>query len=486
MPSFFLCQHKKMLYLCSKCYSHKIYCHKIMNRFYDRENEILRLKDVQNQSYSDCSRFVVLTGRRRVGKTSLVHKLMEDTSDIAPCLYFFAGRKTELSLVKTFADEVRVKLGEYVPESISSFRELFQMLLEFATRQRFTLFIDEFQEFDNINPEIYSDVQELWDTYKKKTKVCLIVSGSIYRLMEKIFKDETQPLFGRDDCTINLQPFTTEVLSKILSDYNAKYTNDDLLALWTITGGVARYVEVLMNNGCTTVNKMIHNVCADGDSYFIEEARKILVLEFGKQYGTYFSILEQLAGGNVTQSQIESAIGENSLGGHLKLLEEKYGIIAKRRPIGAKPNSQSVRYYIKDNFFRFWFRYIYKYSYLIEIHNMPALEKIILDDYQTFSGVALENWFRNRMSESYRYKQIGSWWHGGKSANKKGNADDFEIDIVAVTLNDSVEVYEVKRNADKYNAERLKEKVEVMQRHIFGKNNISVAGLSLEDMQRKF
>lgn len=454
-----------------------------MKRFYDREKELAKLKEVQNQAYNDCSRFVVLTGRRRVGKTSLVQKLMEETLDKAPCLYFFTGRKTELSLVKTYIEEVRLKLGEFVPDSIHNFRELFQLLLEIATRRRYTLFIDEFQEFDNVNPEIYSDVQELWDTYKKKTNVCLIVSGSIFRLMEKIFKEENQPLFGRDDCTIKLQPFGTDVLCQIINDYNPKYSNDDLLALWTITGGVARYIEVLMNNGCTNVKKMIHYVCADGDSFFVDEGKKILVQEFGKLYGTYFSILEQLAAGNVTQNQIEGSIGINSLGGHLKVLEEKYGIIGKKRPIWAKPNTQNVRYEIKDNFFMFWFRYIYKYSALIEIRNMQALEQIMLNDYQTFSGVALENWFRCRMIESCQYKQIGSWWLGGRSANKKGNADDFEIDIVGVKLDDSVEVYEVKRNIDKYHKERLAEKVAVMSQNVFNGKDITLNGLSLLDMK---
>ena len=335
-----------------------------MKKFYDREREMEQLRDMQRQAYEDYSRFVVLTGRRRVGKTSLVYRLMEETKEEAPGLYFFVGRKTEATLVRTFCEEVRTRLDEYVPEGISTFRGLLQLLLEIGKRRRFTLFIDEFQEFDNVNAGVFSDVQELWDKYKKETKVCLIVSGSIFRMMEKIFKDEEQPLFGRDDCTIKLQPFTTKTMREILGDYKADYTNEDLLALWTITGGVARYIEQLMNNRCTNVKKMLHYVCGSGDSYFIEEGKSVLVQEFGKQYGTYFSILDQIAHGDVTQSDIEAALGVKSLGGQLKVLEEKYGIIRKKRPVGAKEGSQTVRYEIQDNFFRFWFRYIHRYSSL--------------------------------------------------------------------------------------------------------------------------
>ena len=453
-----------------------------MKKFYDRELEMQQLRDMQRQAYEDYSRFVVLTGRRRVGKTSLVYRLMEETTEVAPGLYFFVGRKTESTLVRTYCEEIRTKLQEFVPESITGFRDLFQLLMEIGKRRKFTLFIDEFQEFDNINAGVFSDVQELWDKYKKETNVCLIVSGSIFRMMEKIFKDEEQPLFGRDDCTIKLQPFTTTTMREILGDYKPDYTNEDLLALWTITGGVARYIEQLMNNHCTNVKKMLHYVCSGGDSYFIEEGRSVLVQEFGKQYGTYFSILDQIAHGDVTQSEIEASLGVNSLGGQLKILEEKYGIIKKKRPVGAKEGSQTVRYEIQDNFFRFWFRYIHRNSSLIEIHNLPALEQIMVEDYSTFSGIALERWFRQKMIESHQYRTIGGWWQANGGVNTKGNNDEFEIDIVAETLEGEVEAYEVKRNPKKYNPTRLQEKVEMMQRHLYRGREIKTNGLSMEDM----
>ena len=368
-----------------------------------------------------------------------------------------------------------------MPEGISTMRGLMQLLLEVGKRRKFTLFMDEFQEWDNVNAGVFSDMQELWDRYKKETHVCLIVSGSIFRMMEKIFKDEEQPLFGRDDCTMKLLPFSTNTIREILGDYKADYSNEDLLALWTITGGVARYIELLMNNGCTSAKKMIHYVCSSGDSFFVNEGKNVLIQEFGKQYGTYFSILGQIARGDVTQGEIEASTGMKSLGGQMKILEENYGIVRKKRPIGAKEGSQTVRFEIQDNFFRFWFRYIYRYSALIELQNMQALEKIMVDDYTTFSGISLERWFRQKMVESCKYQQIGGWWtSGGKNA--KGNPDDFEIDIVAETIEGNVEAYEVKRNPQKYNPNRLKEKAAEMQQRIFRNRDIMTAGLSLENM----
>ena len=226
---------------------------------------------------------------------------------------------------------------------------------------------------------------------------------------------------------------------------------------------------------------MIHFVCSSGDSFFVNEGKSILIQEFGKQYGTYFSILGQIARGDVTQSEIEAATGMKSLGGQMKVLEENYGIIRKKRPIGAKEGSQTVRFEIQDNFFRFWFRYIYRYSALIELQNMQALEKIMREDYTVFSGIALERWFRQQMMESCLYLRIGGWWKSG-GQNAKGNQDDFEIDIVAETIDGDVEAYEVKRNAQKYNPARLAEKVAQMQRHIFKNKAIRMEGLSMDDM----
>ena len=108
-------------------------------------------------------------------------------------------------------------------------------------------------------------------------------------------------------------------------------------------------------------------------------------------------------------------------------------------------------------------------------------------DYKTFSGIALERWFRQRMMESCRYKQIGGWWLKREKSkvtpNEKGNNDDFEIDIVAVTMDDRVEAYEVKRNMDKYRHNRLEEKVAMMQRNIFKGRQIIIGGLSMENME---
>ena len=112
---------------------------------------------------------------------------------------------------------------------------------------------------------------------------------------------------------------------------------------------------------------------------------------------------------------------------------------------------------------------------------MPALERIMTEDYTTFSGIALERWFRQKMMESCRYKQIGGWWQPN-GVNSKGDKDDFEIDIVAETLDGNIEAYEVKRNPKKYSPAQLEEKVTEMKRRLFRGKEVTKGGLSMEDM----
>ena len=220
-------------------------------RFFDREKEREKLLFLKQQSEQDCSRMTVLIGRRRIGKTMLIrHTFTEEE-----LIYLFVARKSETDLVSSYTSLVREK-GYYIPDGMTRFAQLLQYLFELGKNQILTIAIDEFQEFENINPSVFSDMQNLWDTYKEQTKVNLVISGSAYRLMQKIFMDKDEPLFNRADAIIRLQPFSLDVQKEILAYYNPKYTPDDLLTLYVITGGVPKYIAWLMDANCKTKDEM--------------------------------------------------------------------------------------------------------------------------------------------------------------------------------------------------------------------------------------
>ena len=164
---------------------------------------------------------------------------------------------------------------------MDAFSDVFHFIMEQGENKKFTLVIDEFQEFININESIYSDIQNYWDQYRTKTNINFVVSGSIYSLMTKIFTDKKEPLFGRADTMMKITTFTTSVLKEILQDYKPGYNNDELLALYTFTGGVPKYVELLVDNKALTIPSMIKYIC-QSDSPFLDEGRNLLIGEFGK------------------------------------------------------------------------------------------------------------------------------------------------------------------------------------------------------------
>ena len=269
-------------------------------KFYNRTKEIAELQRVKEMAYHDHSKLTVLTGRRRIGKTSLILNALKGETIV----YLFVSRKSEADLCNSFCNEIEKQLSVFVPK-MDSFIDVFRFLLEQGQNQKFSLVIDEFQEFININESIYSEMQNYWDRYRTITNINFIVSGSIYSLMTKIFQDRREPLFGRADVMMKLAPFTTSVLKEIMNDYKPDYTNDELLALYTYTGGVPKYVELLVDNKALTISKMIKYIC-QSDSPFIDEGRNLLIQEFGKKYGNYFSILDAISSGINTQSQIGS------------------------------------------------------------------------------------------------------------------------------------------------------------------------------------
>lgn len=439
-------------------------------KFYDRTAELAELERIKHLSFNDTSRLTVVTGRRRIGKTSLILKCIENS----PSVYLFVGRKNESSLCAEFAPIIAQSLDTFVPEGMTTFKSLFQYLMELAKHKSFNLVIDEFQEFYNINSAVFSDMQNIWDIYRKNTHMNLIVSGSIYSLMQKIFQDAKEPLFGRADNIIKLSAFEIVTLKEIMFDYAPNYTNDDLLALYTITGGIPKYIELLCDNEKLDVNEIIAFVVRE-NSVFTDEGKHLLIEEFGKNYATYFSILSAISGGINTQPTIEAALGDKSLGGQLKRLVEDYHIIVRQRPILSKEGTQTVRYEIQDNFLRFWFNYFDRFRSLIEIKNFSALQNIILSDYTTYSGLMLERYFKQQLAESKQFREIGSWWETKNGQN--------EIDIVAIKLtkNEAL-VAEVKRNRKNFKPELLATKAAHLKDKALHKFKIETCCLTLEEM----
>jgi AAA+ ATPase superfamily predicted ATPase len=437
--------------------------------FYDRKKEIETLLSVQKRSLEN-AQMTVVTGRRRIGKTQLLLKATEGQST----LYFFVARKAERFLCQDFAQEIKNKLGIPILGEINTFGELFRFLMELSKTQSFNLIIDEFQEFYSIAPSVYSDIQHYWDVNKDQSKINLLLSGSVHSLMHKIFQNSKEPLFGRATALLRVNPFQTSVLKEILAGHHPAYTAEDLLALYAFTGGVAKYVQLLMDSGSYTQEAMLDYIIKE-DSTFIPEGKNMLIEEFGKEYANYFTILSAIARGENTRAKIEAVVNRE-IGGYLTKLEHDYGLISKVIPIFAKVESKNVRYTLEDNFLTFWFRFVYKYSYMVEVGGYEQLKGIVVRDYPTFSGKILERYFRALYIERMRFTRIGGYW------DRKG---ENEIDMIALNeLDKTAEIVEIKRNAANINRDKLNEKGIHFMKATGELNAYKIAykGLSMNDM----
>ena len=438
-------------------------------RFFDRKEEIGILREIREKSRKN-ARFTVVTGRRRVGKTQLIKRAMEDES----YLYLYVSRKTEKELCSGFQNEIARVLELPLVGDAEKFEVLFRVVVEESKRKPITLVIDEFQEFYRVNESVFSAMADIWDDAQKDSKLNLIVCGSVNRLMSRIFKDRSEPLYGRNTGLLHVDPFRASVLKDILAEHAPHFRKDDLLALWTMTGGVARYVEQLMDDGAFTRRSMLSSIFRR-DSSYLDEGMSILVQEFGKEYGTYFSIMSAIASGHTEHSQIKNDVGVE-VGAFLSKLENEYGLIRRKVPAFAAEKSKRSVYEIDDAFFRYWFRFVWKNMYLKELQRFDVMRDYAARDYETFSGYALERYFQWKFKEEMKYTRMDAWW------DRRG---ENEIDLVCDDeVSGRIVFYEIKRDASKIDLTELERKSQAF----FAKNpwlkarKVTFAGLSIEDM----
>ncbi len=436
-------------------------------KFYDREKELEILRKNWAKS-AEKSLFTVLIGRRRIGKTALLLKMEQEQN----MLYLYVSKDNERVLVEKFQKAAAATLGLRIFGKLETFAQFFEQIMEYGKEHHFTIVFDEFQNFLKVNPAIPSHIQDIWDRYHEQTTVNFVACGSIYSMMHKIFDNNDEPLYGRKDCEIRLKPFRISVIKRILQDHNPNYTPDDLLCLYMLTGGVAKYVAQLMDSGATNKNLMLKWV-TDIGSPFLSEGKDLVISEFGKDYSNYLSILQLIAGGMTVQSQIDDIIGKNT-GTYLKNLDEDYNFVSKLHPMFSKPGSRNVRWCIEDCFLRFWFRFILPNWNLVEMERNELLLEIVERYYNDYTGLILEQYFRQKISEEERVTFVGHYW------DRKG---ENEIDVIALNdIDRTALVAEVKRNAARYDERLLQEKFDSIKSN-FGKyKEVKLIGLSMDDM----
>ncbi len=340
-------------------------------------------------------------------------------------------------------------------------------------REKIIAVFDEFQNFNYVDNAAFSILQKHVDNEKDEAKGLLLVIGSINSMMRKLFDNSKQPLFGRLNGNFHLKNFSTATISEILQDHGLT-TNHENLFYYSIFEGIPFYYNYISQVGGYGKDKenFLKEVVLAESSILLNEGKEILLDEFGKDYSIYFSILEAIACGATTTSRIadESGIPVSNLSRYISQLMDDYELIERKTPFDSPQNNKMGRYYLKDNFLDFWFRYIFKNKSRIEIMSVNRIATEILEDMPTYMGKKFEKYMLAHLVEINRspeqtntnptntptpphpnFDRIGQYWDRGET----------ELDIV-FTNDAKKEIYfgECKLAAKRFQVKSIEKKIE--------------------------
>jgi AAA+ ATPase superfamily predicted ATPase len=364
-------------------------------KFYNREKELEKIKEIINSDYSE---MVYLHWRRRIWKTSLLLRAVEDNK----FLYFFVWEKNIKGLLDDFNDVLNNYFNVNYFKFIN-FRDFLAFLFEESKKNNLIIIFDEFQNFIERDNGIYSDFQYFWDLNNKKMNLKLFFLGSHFSLMKKIFENNKSPLFWRKTASFYLRPFWLLTQIEILKDYDL-LNSKNLLQFYWVFWWIPKYIQIFLEKPIKDKEVFLANLLdlyVIDSWFFLFEWKELFALEFWKGFEVYFSILSAISSWKNKKWEIAqfTGISVDSLWKYLQKLESYFELIDRRITVWDKKISKVSYYHIKDSFLIFWFRYIYKYSSLLEIKKFEKLKDFIKTDINVFLWFVLEELFREMFIE---------------------------------------------------------------------------------------
>lgn len=390
-----------------------------MKKFINRDVE---RKALELEYQKDSSALVILYGRRRVGKTALSAEFMKNKN----ALYFLVTEESEIqnriafkNMVANYSDNALLK-NAIVDDWLLIFKEW----LNFKTKYKKLLIIDEFQYLGKSNQAFPSIFQKIWDTMLKDENVMVILCGSLITMMESQTLNYGSPLYGRRTRQIKLKQIPFRHYNKFFPDKSRR----ELIEYYSVTGGIPKYIELFEQS--SSIYKSIENNILSRSSFLYDEPNFLLQSEVS-EVGSYFSVIKTIAAGNQKLSKIAASLElkQTGLTRYLKTLID-LDILEREVPITEENPEKSKKglYKIKDNFILFWFRFIFPNLSFIESGNEQiVLKKIknnLVDNHISFvyEDVCIEELWEIAGQDTlpFQFDKVGRWWN-----------NNTEIDIIA-------------------------------------------------------
>ena len=380
-----------------------------MKRFIDRESEMETLKNEYNREGSS---FVVLYGRRRVGKTTLISEFIKDKN----ALFFLASEEAETQNRSAFREKVAEFIDSDLLRSadVKSWDSLFKFIVETPFESKPIIVLDEFQYLGKANPAFPSIFQRIWEEILKDKSVMVILCGSLISMMESQTLAYGSPLYGRRTAQIRLKQIPFGYYHEFFPDKSRR----ELIEMYAVTGGIPKYIELFSES--TDIYNAIQNCVLNRSGYLYDEPYFLLQQEV-TEIGSYFAIIRAIAAGNRKLSAISAVleVKATSLTKYLKTLID-LDILEREVPITEDNPEKSKKglYKIKDNYLRFWFAFVYPNMSFIESgHSRIVMNKIKKSLVPNHIAFVYEDICKERMWElntndawPFNFAKLGRYW----------------------------------------------------------------------------
>lgn len=386
-------------------------------KFIDRKREMFTLEKEYNRENS----FVVLYGRRRTGKTTLIKEFIKDKNTF----YFFADKQNESLQINRFKNQLAEHFkDEFLKKiEINDWDTIFDYFINKIGDEKFVLVIDEFQYLCLMNKGFSSAFQRIYDEKIADKNVMVILCGSLISMMYSEVLSYDSPLYGRRTAQIKLQPISFEYYKEFFDNKSKR----ELIEFYSITGGIPKYILEFDRNRNPLWN--IENNIFNKDNFLYSEP-KFLLQEEINDLSRYFSILNSIALGNTKLSSICSHLGLNSssMTSYITKLID-LDILEKEVPVTENiENGKKGLYKIKDNYLKFWFSYVYPYQSYLEIENLSYPLEKIKNEFNLWVSKIYEDLARetilNNSEIPFPIKKLGRWWNNNEEIDIVGLGDN--------------------------------------------------------------
>jgi len=387
---------------------------KPINLFIDREGELAYL----NRLYAKKGKqLVILYGRRRVGKTELINHFSEGRKAI----YFLADKRGTLSNAERFSGICAGYFKDVRP-AVKNFDDALTYVKNHLGEEKLIIAIDEFSYLVEKDDGIPSVFQLVFDEILEGTNVFLILSGSSMSMMYKGALSYESPLYGRrsGDWMLKAMPFR---------DFRKFYPHlsfRELAMAYSVAGGIPAYAVHLSGRDIFDAVKL--SILRKGE--FLYSEPEVLLKEELREPSTYFAILEAMvSNAKLTDISNTARIPAKDMPKYLKVLED-LELVYRIIPVIERKSKKSL-YFIKDNFFNFWFRFVYPKKSELESGHIDDVLKVIKRDFNSYVGRVFEQICREYLEQRkpVPFSRIGKWWGYSREGGERRVE---EIDIVSI------------------------------------------------------